>query len=127
MNKIFKILCTLVIGFVMFSCSTPTNDPIEETPEEPTCSITFIADTEKEDTATEAVRTFLNSLHDYKNLKEGTERKLPTKVYLTEDSKLTLNKTDEYLDIIYEDTITSVVVGNKSIMIKFRIQFNSDN
>ena len=142
MNKILKILSILVIGFVMFSCSTPTNDPtlyipdenspetpvetpsddpVEETPEEPTYSITFIAYTEKEDTATEAVRTFLNSLPDYKNLKEGEEVKLPTKVYLTEDGKLTLNKTDEYLDIIYEDTITSVVVGNKSIMIKFRI------
>lgn len=131
MNKILKILSILVIGFVMFSCSTPTNDPtvfpVEETPEEPTYSITFIAYTEKEDTATEAVRTFLNSLPDYKNLKEGEEVKLPTKVYFTEDGKLTLNKTDEYLDIIYEDTITSVVVGNKSIMIKFRIQFNSDN
>ena len=100
---------------------TPSDDPVEETPEEPTYSITFIAYTEKEDTATEAVRTFLNSLPDYKNLKEGEEVKLPTKVYLTEDGKLTLNKTDEYLDIIYEDTITSVVVGNKSIMIKFRI------
>lgn len=30
MNKILKILSILVIGFVMFSCSTPTNDP--ETP-----------------------------------------------------------------------------------------------
>ena len=100
---------------------TPSDDPVEETPEEPTYSITFIAYTEKEDTATEAVRTFLNSLPDYKNLKEGEEVKLPTKVYFTEDGKLTLNKTDEYLDIIYEDTITSVVVGNKSIMIKFRI------
>ena len=131
MNKILKILSILIVGFVMFSCSIPTNDPtvfpVEETPEEPTYSITFIAYTEKEDTATEAVRTFLNSLPDYKNLKEGEEVKLPTKVYFTEDGKLTLNKTDEYLDIIYEDTITSVVVGNKSIMIKFRIQFNSDN
>ena len=64
MNKILKILSILVIGFVMFSCSTPTNDPtlyipdesspktpvetpsddpVEETPEVPKYSITFVA------------------------------------------------------------------------------------
>lgn len=57
MNKILKILSILIIGFVMFSCSTPTNDstpyvpepsgpetpvetpsdnPVKETPETPT-------------------------------------------------------------------------------------------
>lgn len=34
MNKILKILSILVIGFVMFSCSTPTNDPTHYVPEE---------------------------------------------------------------------------------------------
>ena len=34
MNKILKILSILVIGFVMFSCSTPTNDPTIYVPEE---------------------------------------------------------------------------------------------
>ena len=34
MNKILKILSILVIGFVMFSCSTPTNDPTLYVPEE---------------------------------------------------------------------------------------------
>lgn len=142
MNKILKILSILVIGFVMFSCSTPTNDPtpyipepsgpetpvetpsddpVEETPEEPTYSITFIAYTEKEDTATEAVKTFLNSLPDYKNLEEGTEIELPTIVYFTEDGKLTLNKTGEYLDVIYEGNVTLVKVENENIMMKFRI------
>ena len=157
MNKILKILSILVIGFVMFSCSTPTNDPtpyipepsgsetpvetpsddtepsgpetpvetpsddpVEETPEEPTYSITFIAYTE-EDTATEAVKTFLNSLPDYKNLEEGTEIELPTTVYLTEDSKLTLNKTSEYLKVIYEGNVTLVKVENENIIMKFRI------
>lgn len=85
MNKILKILSILIVGFVMFSCSTPTNDPVEETPEEPTYSITFIADTEKEDTAIKTVKTFLNSLPDYKNLKEGEKRELPTIIYLTEE------------------------------------------
>ncbi|WP_407429355.1 hypothetical protein [Treponema sp.] len=33
MNKILKILSILVIGFVMFSCSTPTNDPTLYVPE----------------------------------------------------------------------------------------------
>ena len=33
MNKILKILSILVIGFVMFSCSTPTNDPTPYIPE----------------------------------------------------------------------------------------------
>ena len=141
MNKILKILSILIVGFVMFSCSTPTNDPthyvpeesgpetpvetpsddpVEETPEEPTYSITFIAYTE-EDTATEAVKTFLNSLPDYKNLEEGTEIELPTTVYLTEDSKLTLNKTSEYLKVIYEGNVTLVKVENENIIMKFRI------
>lgn len=64
MNKILKILSILVIVFVMFSCSTPTNDPtpyvpepsgpetpvetpsdnpVEETPKVQTYSITFVA------------------------------------------------------------------------------------
>ena len=33
MNKILKILSILIIGFVMFSCSTPTNDPTPYIPE----------------------------------------------------------------------------------------------
>ena len=94
MNKILKILSILIVGFVMFSCSTPTNDPVEETPEEPTYSITFIADTEKEDTAIKTVKTFLNSLPDYKNLKEGEKRELPTIIYLTEEDICTLDPTN---------------------------------
>lgn len=82
MNKILKILSILVIGFVMFSCSTPTNDPTPyvpepsgpETPVEQTYSIIFIA--EKEPTWDKPVANLLNSLPDYKNLKEGTEVEL---------------------------------------------------
>ena len=33
MNKILKILSILIVGFVMFSCSTPTNDPTPYIPE----------------------------------------------------------------------------------------------
>lgn len=33
MNKILKILSILIVGFVIFSCSTPTNDPTLYVPE----------------------------------------------------------------------------------------------
>lgn len=126
MNKILKILSILIVGFVMFSCSTPTNDPVEETPEEPTYSITFIADTEKEDTAIKTVKTFLNSLPDYKNLKEG-EKELPTIIYLTEEDICTLDPTNCTIQISYEGDITSVVVENEDIKIKIKKVVLSEN
>ena len=93
MNKILKILSILVIGFVMFSCSTPTNDPTlyvpepsgPETPEVQTYSITFIT----ENPAQQPVADFLNGLPDYKNLKEGTEVELLTLIYSTIEEKCT--------------------------------------
>ena len=65
MNKIFKILSILVIGFVMFSCSTPTNDPETPTPnpEVQTYSITFIAEKYPEDD--QPIADLLNSLPDF--------------------------------------------------------------
>lgn len=132
MNKILKILSILVIGFVMFSCSTPTSDPTiyisdesgtetpAPTPEEPTYSITFIA----ENPAQQPVADLLNSLSDYKNLKEGTEVEFPTIVYSTLEEKCTLDPTEitesSYLEVYihYEGNITSVVVGNEDIEIK---------
>lgn len=128
MNKILKILSILVIGFVMFSCSTPTNDPVEETPEEPTYSITFIAekntnhDQEIVALVNKLSSDLLNSLPDYKNLKEGTEVKLPTVIYTTNTEEATLDRTESsthLMDIIYENKITSVVVGNEDIKIKY--------
>ena len=127
MNKILKILSILVIGFVMFSCSTPTNDPVEETPEEPTYSITFIAEKNDklgsdEDLLNKLSSDLLNSLPDYKNLKEGTEVKLPTVIYTTNTEEATLDRTESsthLMDIIYENKITSVVVGNEDIKIKY--------
>lgn len=126
MNKILKILSILVIGFVMFSCSTPTNDPIlyvsepssPETPEVQTYSITFIA----KETVQQPVADLLNSSPDYKNLKEGTEVELPTVIYMTEETEqlsleLTESSTHEN-GIYYEGNITSVVVGNEDIEIK---------
>ena len=127
MNKILKILSVLIIGFVMFSCSTPTNDPVEETPEEPTYSITFIAEKNDklgsdEDLLNKLSSDLLNSLPDYKNLKEGTEVKLPTVIYTTNTEEATLDRTESsthLMDIIYENKITSVVVGNEDIKIKY--------
>ena len=118
MNKILKILSILFIGFVMFSCSTPTNDPVEETPEEPTYSITFTAKNPEFD---KPIADLLNSLPDYKNLKEGTEVEFPTIIYEINEKEYTLEITEstKYKGIIqYEGDITSVVVGNEDIEIK---------
>lgn len=120
MNKILKILSILVIGFVMFSCSTSTNDPETPapTPEVQTYSITFTV----KDIVQHELADFLNSLPDYKNLKEGTEVELPTVIYLTQETnQVTLERTESSTnsnEIFYEGNITSVVIGNGDIEIK---------
>lgn len=120
MNKILKILSILVIGFVMFSCSTPTNDPETPAPnpEVQTYSITFIT----ENPAQQPIADLLNSLPDYKNLKEGTEVELPTVIYVNlETEQLTLEFTESSTnknELYYEGNITSVVIGNEDIEIK---------
>ena len=129
MNKILKILSILFIGFVMFSCSTPTNDPVEETPEEPTYSITFTA--EETDICEKELANLLNSLSSellnslYKTLKKGTEVQLPTSIYAntnTKEATLELTKNSICrLDIKYRDNITSVVVENEDIEIKYTV------
>ena len=123
MNKILKILSILFIGFVMFSCSTPTNDPVEETPEEPTYSITFTPKESKYNFFTE----YLNTLDEFNNLKKGTTvplcKKLycndkcdkATKDYKSEDSKY------EYECCYYYNTSTeidSVVIENESVEVE---------
>ena len=101
MNKILKILSILVIGFVMFSCSTPTNDPtpyvpepsgpetpietpsddpVEETPEEPTYSITFVAASDSEG----PIADELNKNSDFKNIKANLEVMFPEWIYVEE-------------------------------------------
>lgn len=120
MNKILKILSILVIGFVMFSCSTPTNDPETPapTPEVQTYSITF----KVEDPRQQPVADLLNSLPNYKNLKEGTEVELPTVIYVNlETEQLTLELTESSTnknELYYEGNKTSVVIGNEDIEIK---------
>lgn len=120
MNKILKILSMLVIGFVMFSCSTPTNNPVEETPEVQTYSITFIA---KNPTLDQPIADLLNSLPDYKNLEEGTEIELPIVIYGEEsDEEYTIDLTESSAHkgkIYYEGNITPMLTVNEDIEIKF--------
>lgn len=101
MNKILKILSILVIGFVMFSCSTPTNDPtpyvpdengpetpvltpsddpIEEAPKVQTYSITFVAGNPWD--RDEPIADTLNKKQNFKNLEEGTKVTFPEWIYV---------------------------------------------
>lgn len=80
MNKILKILSILVIGFVMFSCSTPTNDPVEVTPEEPTYSITFVAINDNN----KPIADTLNKNSNFKNIKANSEFTFPEQVSVDE-------------------------------------------
>ena len=89
MNKILKILSILFIGFVMFSCSTPTNDP-----EIQTYSITFAT----KDSTIQFFVDYLNTLPEFKNLEEGTEVQLPWVLYanvnLEDESIGEISKTE---------------------------------
>ena len=120
MKKIFKILSILVMVFVLFSCANPSSNPEEPTVTEPQgYSITFTV----ENFGEQPVADLLNSLPDYKNLKEGTEVEFPTIIYEINEKEYTLEITEstKYKGIIqYEGDITSVVVGNKNIEIKFQ-------
>lgn len=128
MNKILKILSILVIGFVMFSCSTPTNDPTiyvpeesgPETPAVPTYSIIF---TTKYSPFTIIV-DYLNSLPEFKNLKEGTEVMLYKHVYLNSDASEVTKEIVETSAIDFtvkydnNSEIDSVVIGNEDIEVE---------
>ena len=123
MNKILKILSILVIGFVMFSCSTPTNDPTpyvqeEETPD--TYSITFIAEKYPEDD--QPIADLLNSLDTYNKVEKGKEVELPTIIYETISGEYKIDKPNDLnviLSMNYEGNVTSVKVENENIKIKF--------
>ena len=131
MNKILKILSILVIGFVMFSCSTPTNDPTlyvpepssPETPEVQTYSITFIA----EDPSIQLFKLsvdYLNTLPEFKNLEEGTEVMLYKHLYFNRDgSEITKELVETSVHdftVMYDDNseIDSVIIGNKDVEVK---------
>ena len=94
MNKILKILSILVIGFVMFSCSTSTNDPTiyvpEEsgpetpatTPEVQTYSITFVAANPCDYDG--PIADTLNKNPDFKNIEANLEVMFPEWIYVEE-------------------------------------------
>lgn len=123
MNKILKFLSILVIGFVMFSCSTPTDDPVEETPEVPTYSVIFTTKDEKSDTKN-AVE-YLNSLPEFKNLEKGTEVSLYEYLYCNEacnEFTTKIVETSVYKYYFYYDNenpgIDSVVIGNEDVEVE---------
>ena len=123
MNKIFKILSIMVIGFVMFSCSTPMNDPtnpVEETPAVKTYSITFVAEKYPEDD--QPIADLLNRLDTYNKVEKGKEVELPTIIYETISGEYKIDKPNDLnviLSMNYEGNVTSVKVENENIKIKF--------
>ena len=131
MNKIFKSLSILVIGFVMFSCSTPTNDPIlyvpepssPETPEVPTYSVIFTI----EESNLQIIADYLNSLPEFKNLEEGTEVMLYKHLYCNEacDEFTTeiveTSVYDYYFCYDNNSEIDSVVIGNEDVEVEMKL------
>ena len=125
MNKILKILSILVIGFVMFSCSTPTNDPTPYVPEEsgpevPTYSVIFTI----EESNLQIIADYLNSLPEFKNLEEGTEVMLYKHLY---SNKACTEFTKEIVEtsvlnhfLCYDSNlgIDSVVIGNEDVEVE---------
>ena len=137
MNKILKILSILVIGFVMFSCSTPTNDPTVYVPESSgpetpapnpevqTYSIIFTT----EDSNIQIVVDYLNTLPEFKNLEEGTEVMLYKHLYLNRDesevTKEIVETSVHDLFMCYDNEnpgIDSVVIGNKDVEVEVIIK-----
>ena len=126
MNKILKILSILVIGFVMFSCSTPTNDPETPAPnpEVQTYSITFTTANPNHKIITD----YLNSLPEFKNLKEGTEVTLYNHIYLNEAcTEITTEIVetsvyDYHFCYNYNNSeIDSVIIGNEDVEVEMQL------
>ena len=127
MNKILKILSILVIGFVMFSCSTPTNDPtnpVEETPAVPKYSIIF---TTEDYYVPQVFVDYLNTLPEFKNLEEGTEVMLYKHLYCNEacDEFTTeiveTSVYDYYFCYDNNSEIDSVVIGNEDVEVEMKL------
>ena len=123
MNKILKILSILIIGFVMFSCSTPTDDPVEETPKIQTYSITFA--TKDDRSLVQIMVDYLNTLPEFKNLKEGTEVMLYKHLYCNEacnEVTKEIVETSVYNYFFFYDNensgIDSVVIGNEDVEVE---------
>ncbi|MBO6175939.1 MAG: hypothetical protein J6O39_00130 [Treponema sp.] len=128
MNKILKILSILVIGFVMFSCSTPTNDPIlyvpePSGPEVPTYSVIFTI----EESNLQIIADYLNSLPEFKNLEEGTEVMLYKHIYSNyacDEFTTEIVETsvyDYYFCYDNNSEIDSVVIGNEDVEVEMKL------
>ena len=128
MNKILKILSILVIGFVMFSCSTPTNDPTPYVPEEsgpevPTYSVIFTI----EESNLQIIADYLNSLPEFKNLEEGTEVMLYKHIYSNyacDEFTTEIVETsvyDYYFCYDNNSEIDSVVIGNEDVEVEMKL------
>lgn len=144
MNKILKILSILVIGFVMFSCSTPTDDPtlyvpepsgpetpvetpsdnpVEETPAVPTYSVIFTTT----DSRLQPFVDYLNSLPEFKNLEEGTEVMLYKNLYsnyaCNEITKEIVETSVYHYVFCYDNNtgIDSVVIGNEDVEVNMEL------
>ena len=123
MNKILKILSILVIGFVMFSCSTPTNDSETPAPNPavPTYSIIF---TTEDYYVPQVFVDYLNTLPEFKNLEEGTEVMLYKHLYCNEacDEFTTeiveTSVYDYYFCYDNNSEIDSVVIGNEDVEVE---------
>ena len=127
MNKILKILSILVIGFVMFSCSTPTNNPVEETPEVKTYSIIFKA----ADESSQFVVDYLKTLSEFKNLEEGTTKMLYKQLYADNAANVTkeiiIGTSMKRLFISYNNSeIDSVFIGNKNVEVEVTFESSED-
>lgn len=122
MNKILKILSILVIGFVMFSCSTPTSDPETPAPnpEVQTYSIIFTT----KDPYLQIYVDYLNTLSEFKNLEEGTEVVLLKHLYANNDeTEITkeIVEASAFNVFFYYDSkpgIDSVVIGNEDVEVE---------
>ena len=124
MKKLFKIFSILVMVFVLFSCANPSSDSISgsqpSNPEEPTYSITFIAEKYPEDD--KPIADLLNRLDTYNKVEKGKEVKLPTIIYETISGEYEIDEPKDLNVILrmnYEGNVTSVVVKNENIEIKF--------
>ena len=132
MNKILKILSILIIGFVMFSCSTPTNDPETPAPnpEVPTYSITF----KIEDSDFLFLTDYLNTLPEFKNLEKGTEVTLYKSLYTDNEAKETTKEIivgtsmkHLFISQDYDNSdIDSVVIGNEDVEVKVTLDGSED-
>ena len=136
MNKILKILSILVIGFVMFSCSTPTNESTIYVPEEsgpetpapnpevPTYSIIF---TTEDYYVPQVFVDYLNTLPEFKNLEEGTEVMLYKHLYCNEacDEFTTeiveTSVYDYYFCYDNNSEIDSVVIENEDVEVEMKL------